>query len=156
VHCFQSAATTLALIRQLGRPGIITLQGDDDRPVPAVLTGLSSGGATLRIDGVTRAVSLPTLGKLWRGDFATFWRAPEGYQNRIVDAASPAAEWLVMQLAKIDGESAAPLNDVALKSRVAAFQLAQGLKPDGLAGPTTLMQLNRATGVDEPRLKTER
>ena len=33
-------------------------------------------------------------------------------------------------------------------------QLAQGLRPDGIAGPTTFMQLNRATGVDEPRLLT--
>ena len=41
-----------------------------------------------------------------------------------------------------------------LKSRIAAFQLAQGLTADGVAGATTFMQLNRATGVDEPRLKT--
>jgi general secretion pathway protein A len=35
-----------------------------------------------------------------------------------------------------------------------AFQLTQGLAPDGLVGPQTLMQLNRAAGVDEPRLGT--
>jgi general secretion pathway protein A len=39
-----------------------------------------------------------------------------------------------------------------VKARVLAFQLARGLRPDGLAGPTTLMQLNRAVGIDEPRL----
>ena len=32
--------------------------------------------------------------------------------------------------------------------------MAQGLRPDGIAGPTTFMQLNRATGVSEPRLET--
>ena len=37
-------------------------------------------------------------------------------------------------------------------SQVQSFQTAQGLKADGIAGPTTFMLLNRATGVDEPRL----
>ena len=40
----------------------------------------------------------------------------------------------------------------SLAERVAAFQRAQGLTADGLAGAMTLMQLNRASGVDEPRL----
>ena len=39
-----------------------------------------------------------------------------------------------------------------LASWLAGFQLAQGLKPDGLAGPTTFMHLNRALAVDEPHL----
>ena len=38
--------------------------------------------------------------------------------------------------------------------RVLAFQLAQGLPADGRPGPMTFMQLNRAAGVDEPRLQT--
>mgnify|MGYP002131569542 CR=1 FL=1 len=39
-----------------------------------------------------------------------------------------------------------------LGSRVAAFQRDHGLKPDGQVGPATFMQLNRASGIDEPRL----
>ena len=42
-----------------------------------------------------------------------------------------------------------------LRSRIQAFQLAQGLRADGLPGPMTLMQLNRALGIDEPRLAVE-
>ena len=42
--------------------------------------------------------------------------------------------------------------DAALRARVARFQAAHGLTAAGRAGPTTFMQLNRATGVDEPRL----
>jgi len=33
-----------------------------------------------------------------------------------------------------------------------AYQLLQGLPPDGRAGPLTLMHINRTAGVDEPRL----
>ncbi len=42
---------------------------------------------------------------------------------------------------------------MAWRAQVSAFQLSQGLKPDGIAGPTTFMQLNRALGVDEPHLR---
>ena len=40
------------------------------------------------------------------------------------------------------------------QSRIHRFQLAQGVTPDGRAGPLTLMLLNRAIGVSEPRLRT--
>ena len=158
VQCFKSGST-LALIRQLGRPGILTLQGENEKPVYAVLVGLTNQAATLRMGGVTQTVSLVSLAQLWRGDFATFWRAPEGYRSAIADgSAGPLVDRLAAQLAKLHGEPAPAVNqrfDAALRSKVFAFQLSQGLKPDGIAGPTTFMQLNRASGVDEPRLLTE-
>jgi len=159
VHCFRSSRG-LGLIRQLGRPGILTLSDENGRAVYALLTGLSNQGATLRMGGVTQTVSLGTLSKIWRGDFATFWRAPPGYQQSIVDGnVGPLVDGLATRLAMARGEpvTADKQNyDAALKAKVAAFQLAHGLKPDGIAGPTTFMQLNRATGVDEPHLTTEK
>jgi general secretion pathway protein A len=35
---------------------------------------------------------------------------------------------------------------------VLAFQVAQGLKADGVVGATTFMQVNRLTGINEPSL----
>ncbi len=158
VHCYRSSST-LALIRQLGRPGIVTLYDDDNRPIFALLTGLSGRTATLRMGGTVQTVSLVTLAGMWRGEFATLWRAPPGYAPRAVETPPRAlAEWLTTQLGSLTGAAPAPGGaavSAALKSRVIAFQLAQGLKPDGLVGPTTLMQLNRAIGIDEPRLDTE-
>ena len=158
VHCYRSSST-LALIRQLGRPGIVTLYDDDNRPIFALLTGLSGRTATLRMGGTVQTVSLVSLAGMWRGEFATLWRAPSGYAPRAVETPPRAlAEWLTTQLGSLTGAAPAPggaAGGAALKSRVIAFQLAQGLKPDGLVGPTTLMQLNRAIGIDEPRLDTE-
>ena len=152
LQCFRSTSTTLALIRQLDRPGILTLRGADDKPVYALLTGLTTNSATLRLGNAPQTISLVSLATLWRGEFATFWRAPPGYTGRLVDAGSgTVATWVRTQLATLQGQPLAT-SDAAWKAQVSSFQLSQGLKPDGLAGPTTFMQLNRATGIDEPQL----
>jgi general secretion pathway protein A len=104
-------------------------------------------------------VPLLSLADYWRGEFATFWRAPTDFSGAIVDRRSgPTAEWLAVQLATARGEArplAGRFDDEALRGWIHAFQLTQGLPSDGVAGPLTLMQLNRAVGVDEPRLLAE-
>ena len=158
VHCFRSNSN-LALMRQLGRPGILTLRFENGKPEYALLTGLTNQSATLRAGAVAQTVSLASLASVWRGEFATFWRAPPDYRDRLVDGSGGAmVNALAAQLAKLNGQAAptAPQAfDAVLKSKLSAFQLTQGLSPDGVAGPTTFMQLNRATGVDEPRLQTD-
>jgi len=152
VQCFSSGSVTLPLVRQLGRPGLITLQVGQAAPVYAELAGLDNDSATLRVGTDLHRVPLAALGRLWRGDFATYWRAPPGYNLRDSSAPSTLA-WVAARLAQLDGETAPPpATDAALRGRIQAFQRTQGLKPDGLPGPMTLMQLGRATGTDEPRL----
>jgi general secretion pathway protein A len=151
VHCFRLPAGNLAMIRQLGRPGIVTLHDDADKPVYALLTGLGADRAQLRMNGVTQTVSLASLASMWRGDFATLWRAPTGYSERAVGEGGPAAVWLGDRLVQLHPAAAS----APLRARIQAFQLAQGLRADGLPGPMTFMQLNRAVGIDEPRLDIE-
>ncbi len=151
LQCFRSSST-LALIRLLDRPVLLTLQGGG-KPAYALLTGLSMRQATLRTEAGLQSLPLASLAELWRGEFATLWRTPPGY------ADGAPVDWLSTQLAAAQGQPApsAPTRfDAALRSRLNAFQVAQGLKPDGLAGPLTLMQINRASGVDEPQLQDER
>ena len=107
------------------------------------------------------AVALVSLANLWLGDFATYWQAPSGYQRALGDGDSgPPVDQLAAQLAALRGEAppaGAQRFDAAFKARVQAFQLAHGLRADGLAGPTTYMQLARAGGVrNEPRLMAAR
>lgn len=158
VQCF-SKTLNLSLIRQLARPGIVTLDAATGQPSYAILWSLNEQSATLRAAGTEQTVTLAALAQRWDGDFATLWRAPEGYRERPRDGAGgPAIEWVATRLATVKGATPpagkAVLNP-ALKAEVKAFQLAQGLPADGRPGPLTYMQLNRATGVDEPRLRTE-
>ncbi len=158
LQCFKSDAG-LALIRQLGRPSVLTLYDEAGKPAFAVLVGLTDQLAILRAGGVTQTVGLLALSRQWRGEFATFWRVPEGYQSTLPNGgAGPTVDWLAVQLAKAHGEtqpSGAQRFNAAMQAKVSSFQLAQGLKPDGRVGPITVMQLNRVAGVDEPRLQAE-
>ncbi len=160
VRCFRSSNSTLALIRQLDRPGILTLRDGNNRAAYAMLSSLSNEAATLRIGGAERTVSLVSLADYWRGEFTTFWRVPPDYAGTIVGSRSgPSALWLAQQLATARGDpqpNRSRFDDATLKGWIHAFQLTQGLPSDGVAGPVTLMQLNRVIGVDEPHLQKEK
>ena len=156
-QCFRSASGGLPLIRQLDRPGFITLRDESGRTVHALLLGLQDRHATLRLGGQALNVTLVSLANVWQGDFGTFWRAPEGYAGVLTEGArGPAVDLLATQLAALRSEPAPPAGQAysaALRARVQAFQLSQGIQADGRAGPTTFMQLARATGTSrEPRL----
>jgi general secretion pathway protein A len=159
LECF-SRNLNLALIRELGRPGILILDAGSGAPSYAVLTALTRESATLRAAGTEQTVTLAALAARWQGDFATLWRVPPGYSART--ASSPSGEtleWIAAGLAAANGSAPAAgqrtPHAAALRTQLRSFQLSQGLVGDGQVGPMTYMQLNRVAGVDEPRLRTE-
>jgi general secretion pathway protein A len=149
--CLRSPAGGLPAVRQLARPGLLTLRGEDGVAVYVQLLALGEHSATLQAGGQRFELTLPALARVWRGDFATLWRTPPGWR---ADAGPPGpAElraWVAEQLPAAGLSGTLPLAE-----RVRAFQLAQGLPPDGVAGPLTLIALMRLTATgpaDEPRL----
>lgn len=158
VQCFRQNGS-LVTLRQLNRPVVLALQDDSGAQAFAVMTGMGPETATLRTGTTTLTVPLAALAGMWQGDYRTLWRAPPGYTLlRTEGGKGPMVDWLARHLAMIDSLPEPPTGrvlDARLRSRLQAFQLANGLAPDGRAGPLTLMQLNRATGVDEPRLATD-
>jgi len=160
LQCFRGSGS-LASLRQLDRPVILTLRSDNEEPLYALMTGLGPHTAVLQTAAARRSVSLLTLAQMWRGEFATLWRAPSGYRASAgEDGGSAASQWVAARLTTLQGSPPqapdAPDTEVPLKSRISAFQMSQGLKPDGLAGPMTYMQLNRVSGVDEPKLQAQK
>ena len=158
VRCV-SVNTSLALVRQLGRPGIVKLDSRTVAPSYALLTTLTADSATLRAGGTEQTVTLAALAGRWQGDFSTLWRTPPGYTGPVADGqGGPVIEWVVARLASWEGSAlptGKPVQNAVFRERLKAFQLAQGLPVDGLLGPMTFMQLNRLAGVDEPALRTE-
>ncbi len=169
LQCYRSNNGSLSLIRLIDRPVLLTLLRAGQPPALAALVGLDGQQATLLVDGTPRRVALHELAGAWRGEFATFWRVPPGYANR-ADNIGPLRGWLAAQLARIQeaaapgkaasvpasAPAAAPPGWPELSRQVQAFQASQGLQPDGRVGPITLMQINRAAGVAEPRLDAAR
>ena len=122
-----------------------------------MLTRLVGDEAWLQLGDKRMRVPLALLSGLWRGDFATLWLAPEGYRTKVqLGQTGPVVDWLAEQLGRIDQQTASsPARfDRTLQARLQGFQLTQGLKPDGVAGATTFMLINRAAGIAEPRLLT--
>ncbi|MGZ5158088.1 MAG: AAA family ATPase [Caldimonas sp.] len=155
VRCFKFTST-LAMLKSLGRPGFMSLRDDAGRTTSVLLVGLRDDSAIVRAEGRDLPVSLAALTKLWHGEFGTLWRIPLGYTTALGEGASgPLVDRLATQLAALSGEAPPPPGqtmDAALRAKVTRFQTAHGLNAVGKAGPTTFMQLNRATGVDEPWL----
>jgi general secretion pathway protein A len=161
-HCFSNQQTSLTLIRQLDRPGILTLTGPDQRSNYALLTGLDDKNASLVLSGASYKLPLTELAKSWRGDYSTLRRAPSASgESRVGDRLDNT--WLIAQLSQVPGIDS--LTDLApsanltqqtprLRQAIETFQVLQGLKSDGQVGALTLMQLNRATGLKEPQLSS--
>lgn len=143
----------LGPVRLLDRPGWLLLTGPDGRSTRVLLESLQGDQARLSLaNGRTLTVPLLKIAPWWQGEFHTLWRSPPAHAGDGVLAADGASgTWLAQQLARLDG---GPAQDGAegLTQRIRAFQMAQGLRPDGLPGPLTLMRLNHATGVSEPTL----
>jgi general secretion pathway protein A len=155
-ECFQTTLLTVPQLRQLARPGVLKLRLENGASAYAVVMSLSNESVTLRVNGALRSVRLTALVKMWDGNYATYWRAPEGYQALELARSAPGFfAFLARQLAQIDGNTPPqPLPqslDAPLRSQVLAFQRAHGLKPDGLPGPMTLMQIESVIASATPR-----
>lgn len=147
--CFKSATGGFQLLRLLSRPAILSLRPAGGGRVHAVLVGLGATQANLQVGAQRFEVPLVSLAQVWRGEFATLWRTPEGWRpGSGPDVTGAARIWAQTQMAKaLPNAPAAPWPE-----QVSAFQVLNGLPSDGQAGPMTLMQLNRSVGVDEPLL----
>jgi general secretion pathway protein A len=161
LRCHQANKLSLPQLRQLDRPGLLTLYPPSSPPVYAVLTGLSEQTVTLQASGQEFAVGWLALGQLWQGEFATYWAPPSGYTAaQGFGNTGPAINILASELALLEGAAPpnpatpAPVLNAELSGRISAFQRAQGLKADGLPGPMTFMHIERARGVISPRLQS--
>ena len=143
LSCFRARRAGLDLLRQIDRPAVLPLDiaapDGSKRTAYAVLRGLGSDSVTLDVDGRPHRVATATLAGWWRGDVLTLWRSEPDRAATLDARLAQALPGVPAELTRAD--------------RITRFQLAQGLPPDGQAGPLTAMRLNRAIGVDEPHLQ---
>ena len=142
-------------LRLLDRPAVVTLH-DGPRTGYAVLAGMDEGSVLLAVDGRRERVAIPAFVARFGGEFTTFWRMPGAFRDVVGQGdRGPDVDWIAQRLAGLN-KTTAPALDQPLDARtqewLRAFQAAQDLKADGVAGPRTYMRLNQLSGVVEPRL----
>ena len=153
LQCYRTTRMTLHGLRQLDRPGILNLRLPDGASGRLLLTALDEDSAVVTRGERRWRVPLGELADAWRGEYATLWRLPPGQSGRLADGRDgPAGRWLNERIVALQAAGSVPASGVGLAARLAAFQRSRGIEAGGPAGPVTFMQINLASGVDEPRL----
>ena len=158
LRCMQTKGG-LEEIRNLDRPVIIKLRDGDSLPRNVLLTALDDKSATLVGARGSEKVALEALDARFDGTFTTFWRAPRSWREEVREGdKGPDVDWLARRLAQMNGvkkpRDNQPLAGETLRY-LREFQLAQGLKADGVAGPRTFIRLSQPGRETEPHLLAE-
>lgn len=148
---------SLDSLSRLNRPAVLKLFDNQGRKFYATLISLTDKTATFTIGADTREVAVKDLALQWFGDYTLLWQMPPDYQGNILFGKHGAVvQWLDNQLALIQGRTArseeALVFDEEFVKQVMEFQLSEGLIPDGIVGPQTLIHINTATDSDTPIL----
>jgi len=152
-----SGKATFDDLRKFNRPAVLKLYDEQGREFYATLTAIEGDLAQFVVGAKHITVSLDDITRSWLGDYTLLWRVPTYYQSSIKEGdEGPQVVWLHEQLWKAQGKPAGsePKTrfDEATGREVKKFQLVNGLQPDGIVGPQTLILLNSAVGLHAPRL----
>lgn len=157
--CAQAAATGLVCrelrgtwnnLRQYALPVLLPVYRQGKNVGMVLVVGLGRLHVTLETPGGRQAFPISELDPYWLGDYQLLWRPPEGLRTIGPRSPSRALVWLRSALLRLGGGTQSgetPMNDhydAELKTALAAFQEANGLQADGIAGPETLMRLQAA------------
>jgi general secretion pathway protein A len=149
---------TLAHLRRLNHPAILSLIDDQGDEYQLVLRSIDAKAATLVAGDAEYSVKLEDLAGHWYGDHLLLWRPGVGSGATITPGAQgDAVLWLRQSLAKIYAEPIAPaasdVYDSALQERVQTYQRERRLAVDGIAGTQTQVVINSELGEPgTPRL----
>jgi general secretion pathway protein A len=156
LRCY-SARAGLDELRELNRPAVLLLRDAQGRQFHATLIALGEKTASFALGPQATTVAIGALAAQWSGQYTLLWRMPpDAHENIRSGERGPAVAWLGRQLAQARGDKATPgenpVFDEALLRQVKQFQLIEGLIPDGVVGPRTLMRLAAVADETAPKL----
>ena len=143
---------SLAQLKLINRPAILSLIDATGAPHQVVLAGLDTSGARLLIGTQETRVPVAELADYWFGEFLVLWR-PQSGDLRPLRAGMRGEDvrWLRQGLEQLNGRPASAgsgdLFDTELERLVEDFQRSRRLAVDGVAGLQTLLVLDAALGA---------
>ncbi len=146
--CLSSTDGSLAGLRRIDRPAILSLTDTEGSEHQLVIRALGSREAELASRGETHTVDIADLTRHWYGEYLLLWKpafaSAANLQPGMRDEAVP---WLRRSLAELGGTaletSGDPtLYDDALAARVREYQRERRLTVDGIVGVRTQIALS--------------
>jgi general secretion pathway protein A len=146
-------------LKDINRPGLITLATPDKKWVYALIVGLSENHALLLENGAEKIVPWREIANLWNGDLLYVWSRPKAFEGNLqMGDKSDLVTWIAEQFATLD-QQPAPLTrqffTERLQKRVELFQSTHNILPDGVINSQTLRRLNEVLGVDKPLVELD-
>ncbi len=146
-------------LKDINRPGLMTLATPDKKWVYLMVAGLSENYVLVIENGAEKIVAWRDLAPLWTGDYTYVWSRPQGFEKSLqLGDKSELVTWVAEQFARLD-QQPSPLTrqffTEKLKKRVELFQRTQNIVPDGVIGAQTLRRLNEVLGVDKPLVQLD-
>jgi general secretion pathway protein A len=144
LRCLQGRAD-IEELKKINRPALLYLQGETGREM-VLLKKIENGHFQL-VDQGGQELALMGLANLWRGSYFLLWRPLGGVALLGTGSSGPEVTLFRQMFSKVDGEPAeVPRGldrfDESLRLRLQRFQQSQGLEPDGVVGPQTMIALN--------------
>jgi general secretion pathway protein A len=143
---------------QLDQPVVMHLRSESGKEYWATLISSDHQTANLKVAGVEQNIQLNELASAWFGHYIAILNSPPDYNGRItLRYRGPSVTWLRHTMESIDGirDNGSNEFDEELAQRVRLFQLSDGIQPDGLVGPLTLIRLNVRSGKAKQHLVTD-
>ncbi len=143
-------------LRSYGRPAVIPLDRGAGEKGYALVVGIDDSRVTLALGEKRSPVPREEVDPRWSGEFLLLWQPPPTGDVMIGASAPPdSVRWLRQRLAQVGPgtlDQQSNRFDRELTDALRKFQSEQGIAADGIAGPETLIRLNRVTAADTPRL----
>jgi general secretion pathway protein A len=149
---------TLAEVKTLDLPVILTLRSRRGIEQPVVLTGLHDDVGVLDVAGQSHRIAASEIADFWQGEYLLLWRPQTAEVKAFVPGMrDPDIRWLRASLATIQGEPIDPMQsdlyDEQLEGRVRQYQRERNLAADGLVSQQTQIAIIAELGLgDTPRL----
>jgi general secretion pathway protein A len=147
---------SLETLRNMNRPAVLTLYADDGEPFHVVMTKLESDKALFIAGDTQYELALSAITSRWFGEYLLLWQRPP-FQRKLLQpgAKGDSVSWLAKTLQELKIYEATGREarlEGTLLGAFKRFQFSNGLTPDGVLGPMSLIYLNTARNLAGPRL----